>query len=160
VDGRGRRRPRVNVAGSNVEQVWFAGAHSNVGGGYADSGLSDIALKWMIARASANGLQFVLAGLRPDPKAKRRDSLEEFVEIGGEKKSRFFAWIDKTATRFMSLNRTISEGAWIHASVAERLAAPVVSEPKSESAYGPAPTLKLAGGNGVRTVDSQFRLVS
>jgi len=153
--------PRVNVAGSNVEQVWFAGAHSNVGGGYADTGLSDIALKWMTDRASSNGLQFVLAGLRPDPRAKRRDSLEEFVEIGGEKKNRFFAWIDKVTTRFMSLNRPIPAGAWIHASVAERLAAPAVSEPESESAYGPAPTLKLATRDGVRTVDPElFRLVS
>jgi hypothetical protein len=33
-----------------VEQVWFAGAHSNVGGGYAHCGLSDLALTWMIAR--------------------------------------------------------------------------------------------------------------
>jgi uncharacterized protein (DUF2235 family) len=30
-----------------VEQVWFSGVHSNVGGGYADSGLSDITLNWM-----------------------------------------------------------------------------------------------------------------
>ena len=27
-----------------VEQVWFVGAHSNVGGGYKESGLSDMAL--------------------------------------------------------------------------------------------------------------------
>jgi len=115
----------------------------------------------MIDRARVNGLQFVLAGLRPDPKAKRRDSLEEFVEIGCKKKNRFFAWIDKILTRFMSVNRTIPAGAWIHASVGERLAAPAVSEPESESAYGPAPTLKLATRDGVRTVDPQlFRLVS
>ena len=41
-----------------VEQVWFAGAHSNVGGGYRDSGLSDIALEWMIGKAEACGLSF------------------------------------------------------------------------------------------------------
>lgn len=34
-----------------VEQVWFAGAHSNVGGGYPDSLLSDIALLWMFDKA-------------------------------------------------------------------------------------------------------------
>jgi uncharacterized protein (DUF2235 family) len=34
-----------------LEQVWFAGAHSNVGGGYPDSGLSDIAFLWMAAKA-------------------------------------------------------------------------------------------------------------
>ena len=33
-----------------VEQVWFSGVHSNVGGSYRDAGLSDIALDWMIKR--------------------------------------------------------------------------------------------------------------
>lgn len=41
-----------------LEQVWFAGAHSNVGGGYKDSGLSDIALLWMIEKAKGCGLEF------------------------------------------------------------------------------------------------------
>ena len=36
-----------------LEQVWFAGAHSNVGGGYPDCGLSDIAFLWMVAKAAA-----------------------------------------------------------------------------------------------------------
>jgi hypothetical protein len=36
----------------NVEQVWFAGSHSNIGGGYRRSGLADLALIWMIARVS------------------------------------------------------------------------------------------------------------
>jgi hypothetical protein len=36
-----------------VEQVWFAGAHANVGGGYLRSGLSDLALIWMMARVEA-----------------------------------------------------------------------------------------------------------
>ena len=38
-------------AGQAVEQVWFAGAHSNVGGGYADPVLSDQAFLWMIDKA-------------------------------------------------------------------------------------------------------------
>lgn len=33
-----------------IEQVWFAGVHSNVGGSYKDAGLSDTALDWMIKR--------------------------------------------------------------------------------------------------------------
>lgn len=37
-----------------VEQVWFPGAHSNVGGGYPDAGLSDLALDWMIKRVRAH----------------------------------------------------------------------------------------------------------
>lgn len=35
-----------------LEQVWFAGAHSNVGGGYTDSGLSDVAFLWMAGKAA------------------------------------------------------------------------------------------------------------
>jgi hypothetical protein len=46
-----------------LEQVWFTGAHSDVGGGEPIDGtettaLSDIALSWMIDKARALGLQF------------------------------------------------------------------------------------------------------
>lgn len=37
-------------ATQRLEQVWFSGAHSNVGGGYAEHGLSDVALAWMVDR--------------------------------------------------------------------------------------------------------------
>lgn len=48
---------------SNVEntlvQKWFSGSHSNIGGGYADEGLSDITLKRMIDHLKGNfGLEF------------------------------------------------------------------------------------------------------
>ncbi len=33
-----------------VEQVWFSGVHSNIGGSYTDTGLSDITLDWMAKR--------------------------------------------------------------------------------------------------------------
>jgi len=33
---------------TNLKQVWFAGAHSNVGGSYADQGMADITLVWMM----------------------------------------------------------------------------------------------------------------
>lgn len=46
-------------AENHVEQVWFIGAHSNVGGSYRYSGLSDLALIWMMARvAELTGLEF------------------------------------------------------------------------------------------------------
>jgi Uncharacterized alpha/beta hydrolase domain (DUF2235) len=42
-----------------VEEVWFAGAHKNVGGGLADKRLSDITLKFMLNRVQAkHGLYF------------------------------------------------------------------------------------------------------
>jgi uncharacterized protein (DUF2235 family) len=44
-----------------VEQVWFPGVHSDVGGGYADRALGDVSLTWMLGRAAGLGL-----GLRTD----------------------------------------------------------------------------------------------
>jgi len=44
--------------GSTVEQVWFSGMHSNVGGGYERSGLASVALYWMMMRAEKCGLKF------------------------------------------------------------------------------------------------------
>jgi uncharacterized protein (DUF2235 family) len=41
-----------------VEQVWFAGAHSNVGGGYPQQGMSLVALDWMMKHAERQGLRF------------------------------------------------------------------------------------------------------
>jgi uncharacterized protein (DUF2235 family) len=41
-----------------VKQVWFEGAHADVGGGYAETGLSDTALLWMAREAHAQGLVF------------------------------------------------------------------------------------------------------
>ncbi|MGV3508300.1 MAG: DUF2235 domain-containing protein [Sphingobacteriaceae bacterium] len=39
-----------------IEQRWFTGVHSNVGGGYYDCGLSDLALEWLIKKAKVAGL--------------------------------------------------------------------------------------------------------
>ncbi|WP_217915491.1 DUF2235 domain-containing protein [Miltoncostaea marina] len=56
-------------AGDQVlEQVWFAGDHSDVGGGHGDRALADIALLWMADRAAAAGLTFLpdaFTALRP-----------------------------------------------------------------------------------------------
>ena len=38
-----------------IEQVWFAGAHSNVGGGYPKQGMSLVALEWMMRKAEHTG---------------------------------------------------------------------------------------------------------
>ena len=43
-------------AGVRIEQVWFAGAHSDVGGGYITRTLADIPLVWMARKAEADGL--------------------------------------------------------------------------------------------------------
>ncbi|MBM3524443.1 MAG: DUF2235 domain-containing protein, partial [Alphaproteobacteria bacterium] len=39
-----------------IEQVWFRGGHAEVGGGYAEHELADLALHWMVKKAAADGL--------------------------------------------------------------------------------------------------------
>ncbi len=41
-----------------VEQFWFPGVHTNIGGGYIDHGLSDRAFLWMCIKARDAGLGF------------------------------------------------------------------------------------------------------
>ena len=71
-----------------VEQVWFAGVHSDVGGGYSACGLSDISLRWMLARAEACGLALYRSDLdeacAPDALAEMHDSMTWFYKAWGD----------------------------------------------------------------------------
>lgn len=49
---------RDEVRGQRIEQVWFPGVHSDVGGGYREGELADVSLRWMASRAEENGLAF------------------------------------------------------------------------------------------------------
>ncbi|MCF7980353.1 MAG: DUF2235 domain-containing protein [Pseudomonadales bacterium] len=56
--------------GLDIQQVWFAGVHSDIGGGYSESGLSDCASDWIIKEASKFGLEFephLLNRIKPNP---------------------------------------------------------------------------------------------
>jgi uncharacterized protein (DUF2235 family) len=60
-----------------VEQVWFAGSHSNVGGGYPKQGMSLVALDWMLAEAGRRDRS--TRGLRLN--ADERRSYEEHANV-------------------------------------------------------------------------------
>jgi len=76
--------------GQDLKQVWFAGAHSDIGGGYpeAESGLAKITLEWMIREARQAHLLVNQARLNrvlgrdgggltaPDPEAMLHHSLK------------------------------------------------------------------------------------
>ena len=131
------------AAGQNVKQVWFAGVHSDVGGSYeeAESGLSKVALRWMLCEAQSAGLLLdpqkvidVLGGssayVPPDPKGKLHKSLHGFWWLGevwpklhysppkpGQAST---AW--RRGIRFnLGRTRSIQDGAHIHQSVFDRM---------------------------------------
>lgn len=107
-----QQRPELRTHGQILEQVWFAGAHTNVGGGYDDTGLSDITLHWMIEKAQQHGLRFddrALARLYPDPLGELRDSRAGWIN----------RWLlyRRTVTREMG----DGDGCYVHESVPRRL---------------------------------------
>ena len=81
-----RRRPfrptlwvkQDDAKDQTLEQVWFAGAHCDVGGGYRDPGLSEIPLLWMAEKARSCGL-VVQAG---PPGRDRRPPTTKLAERG------------------------------------------------------------------------------
>jgi len=69
-----------------LEQVWFAGVHSNVGGSYSPDGLANEALHWMVEKAEELGLEFdnaYLAHYRPCFNSTLNDSMTLMYRIMG-----------------------------------------------------------------------------
>lgn len=115
-----------------IEQVWFPGAHSDVGGGYADRRLSDVTLRWMLRKAIAAHLRVrrdwrrrieagcrVLSGIHRRPVGRLdkvpRASLQP-DPLGKLHESRIKAW-----RLWRPAARRIPELSRIHASVFERM---------------------------------------
>lgn len=46
----------ISKPGQTVEQVWFVGVHTDVGGGNPNDGLVDVAFAWLTGKARASGL--------------------------------------------------------------------------------------------------------
>lgn len=89
-----------------VRQIWFAGVHADVGGGYAERGLSDITLKWMVDSAYRHGMRFKVSEMKkvkPKPKGAIHDSFKGIWKPLGKK------------------IRSIGKTALVHTSVKTRL---------------------------------------
>ena len=51
--------PRDAADTARIDQVWFTGVHSNVGGGYPKQGISLVALDWILRNAETAGLRII-----------------------------------------------------------------------------------------------------
>ena len=102
-----------------VEQVWFSGAHTDVGGGFNEPGLSDITLEWMLEKAVCYGLRVYLNSRKywnfvvaPDPTDLYHPPRKGFGKIF-KKGLRNNVWVEQDAEA--TFGRPI-----IHRSVLER----------------------------------------
>lgn len=66
-----------------INQVWFAGVHSDVGGGYAERHHSDIALRWMVKHAQQRGLKMTSASEQQFSIDLSRDIHKSVYEVMG-----------------------------------------------------------------------------
>lgn len=69
-----------------LEQVWFPGVHSNIGGSYSPDGLANEALHWMVEKAENLGLEFDAAHLghyRPCFNSVLNDSMTTLYRVMG-----------------------------------------------------------------------------
>lgn len=131
---------RAAAKPQDAKEVWFAGVHGDVGGGYpeADSGLCKVPLVWMIERAKLCSLRFrtqsvnsIIHGkpenskyVAPDPLAASHNTMTgawpvlEFLPRRKPKGSSRFSLFGITVPLFE--RRFIPDGAEIHGSVVER----------------------------------------
>lgn len=109
--------------GQRVEQLWFPGVHSDVGGGRPNTGLSDRALLWIWARAHAAGLALepdaVRAGLAPDELGPQGDSISLLYRLWGRH--------DRPVGERRADGLPLVVGEKVHFSAVRRLEAPETS---------------------------------
>ena len=66
------------TSSERITQVWFAGVHSNVGGGYPDNSLAHVSLTWMLSEARSRGLTLKAApGADPDAFTRVRSTQDK-----------------------------------------------------------------------------------
>ena len=130
---------------TNVKQVWFAGVHADVGGGYeeSESGLAKITLQWMIDEAREAGLEIDKTLLPTVFPEKENDPVLSSPDACGKMHNeldklfwKIMQWIprkywirDEVSGKYVQRwdfaitprPRPISEGANIHPTVATRM---------------------------------------
>jgi uncharacterized protein (DUF2235 family) len=124
----------------NVTQVWFVGAHADVGGGYpaAESRHSDIALGWMMNKLAGVGVQFA----KPLAYPLNADSLQASIHA---------PWAKLPFSALLKQPRQVEDGDLIHASVKNRWNVPAPSyRPQSMAKFS------TAGIGGLKIDETSF----
>lgn len=121
----------TNLTNPDAHEVWFPGVHSDVGGGYAETGLSDGALLWMVGEAATAGLAFVPAmtsQIKPNPRDLLHNSYRGV-----------FSYLSSRPRKVPNLDQPGIER--LHSSVADRRQVP----PITQAPYRPTRELQVGG---------------
>lgn len=123
-----------------MEQVWFSGNHSDIGGSYpeAESRLSDVALRWMVDEFQTAvpevQVQNELLVTSPDAKGLQHDEVLSTAQMW----PRFIpSWLRRKLT-WAAKTRRVHVDAKLHPTVLERLGEGEVPHINDSKAYRPA----------------------
>lgn len=117
-----------------IKQVWFSGAHSDVGGGYPDDSLAYVSLAWMMEEARAAGLD-----LRKDKVAEANRVANAFGPIHDPRAGfgSYYRYQPRIVGAYVEppepgtesqedpelKNQGLNHCAWVHQSVVHRITA-------------------------------------
>lgn len=121
----------------NLLQVWFAGVHSNVGGGYTPDGLANCALHWMVGEAKQHGLAFNGKYLSPF-----EEHFDSYLADSMDLKYKLLGSIDRP------VGETRDGGEAVHASAVAR-----INDPRLK--YAPPRVISYLNQPGHRVVDTR-----
>ena len=124
--------PKPDGGPRDIKQVWFPGVHCDVGGGYPEpqSGLSKLALKWMLREATEAGLQVNPASVDlvlgnqgqgfapPDANGMMHESLTGFWKAAEFVRKPYYDSVTGKEQRRMNLfrRRMIPQNSMVHES--------------------------------------------
>lgn len=102
-----------------LQQVWFAGAHADVGGGYADNQspgtkFSDLALEWMRTEAVAYGLECDGVAAPLSPFQKTSAPHDSNVDL-------FFFFTPTVRPQLLEIENRNIDSEYVHESALERI---------------------------------------
>lgn len=103
-----------------LEQAWFAGVHSNVGGSYKPDGAANEALHWLVEKAERLGLAFdnaALAHYEAHFRASLNDSMTAMYRPMGK--------------LLRDVGKHVAHGEKLHRSVLDRYGADAGYRPKN-----------------------------
>jgi uncharacterized protein (DUF2235 family) len=125
-----------------LEQAWFVGVHSNVGGSLTPDGLANEALHWIVEKAESLGLEFdseFLAYYRPCFNARLHNSMTPAYRAMGQ--------------HVRPIGKHLADGECVHQSVLDRLGhAPSKYAPTNLATY-------LHAGGRARPAANTSRIV-
>jgi uncharacterized protein (DUF2235 family) len=141
-------RDRLLIDQQDIQEVWFTGCHADVGGGNGNTATSDIALRWMLGEANAQGLrlntdaeEFMLLPAEQERPAKKESRnilwtlVERFERKGIDNSGRWPVLHSARGASARDSQNWRRRVVWVHESAVGRAGAEIPEKCRLQTAY-------------------------